>query len=157
MDFGSQVPWVVDFLEGTPLVFLCIFLCLQWGSRSGTLDGFISGEVKVGIACNVCDCRNFKKFPGETVHKMNDPPGVLPGLPHVPTSASGLGAETRVAGVCQVLSGDNQWFCEQLGRKVDALSGTTVDSLPQILCRLAKESRGGQAVLGLGKMLVLHK
>ncbi|CAJ1418965.1 unnamed protein product [Effrenium voratum] len=34
----------------------------------------------------------------------------------------------------EVLSGDNQWFCEQLGRKVDALSGTTVDSLPQILC-----------------------
>eukprot|EP00435_Cladocopium_sp_Y103_P061153 s1809_g22.t2 len=33
-----------------------------------------------------------------------------------------------------LLSGDNQWLCDELGEKVDALIGTTIDTLPKILC-----------------------
>ncbi|CAL1150505.1 unnamed protein product [Cladocopium goreaui] len=33
-----------------------------------------------------------------------------------------------------LLSGDNQWLCEELGEKVDAFIGTTIDTLPKILC-----------------------
>ncbi|CAK9115194.1 Ubiquitin carboxyl-terminal hydrolase 7 (Deubiquitinating enzyme 7) (Herpesvirus-associated ubiquitin-specific protease) (Ubiquitin thioesterase 7) (Ubiquitin-specific-processing protease 7) [Durusdinium trenchii] len=33
-----------------------------------------------------------------------------------------------------LLSGDNQWLCEELGEKVDALSGTSIDTVPKILC-----------------------
>ena len=31
------------------------------------------------------------------------------------------------------LEGDNQWFCEELGAKVDALKGVTFEALPDVL------------------------
>lgn len=34
----------------------------------------------------------------------------------------------------EILDGDNQWFCEALGRKVDAKKGVSLQSLPPILC-----------------------
>jgi len=34
----------------------------------------------------------------------------------------------------EILDGGNQWFCEKLGRKVDALKGVDFGSLPRILC-----------------------
>ncbi|CAE7220731.1 Usp47 [Symbiodinium sp. CCMP2592] len=34
----------------------------------------------------------------------------------------------------EVMEGDNQWLCEELGKKVDALKGLTIESLPKILC-----------------------
>lgn len=34
----------------------------------------------------------------------------------------------------EVLEGGNQWFCEELGKKVDALKGTSFEKLPSIFC-----------------------
>ncbi|OLQ11336.1 Ubiquitin carboxyl-terminal hydrolase 47 [Symbiodinium microadriaticum] len=34
----------------------------------------------------------------------------------------------------EVMEGDNQWLCEELGEKVDALKGLTIETLPKILC-----------------------
>ncbi|CAE7516206.1 usp47 [Symbiodinium natans] len=34
----------------------------------------------------------------------------------------------------EVMDGDNRWLCEDLGQKVDALKGLTIESLPKILC-----------------------
>lgn len=36
--------------------------------------------------------------------------------------------------VSEALDGDNQWHCEELGQKVDALKGLSFEQLPHILC-----------------------
>eukprot|EP00439_Symbiodinium_sp_Y106_P073709 s112_g13.t4 len=121
-----------DAMQQHDVQELCRVLFDALERSSSLLADAIRG-LYAGKSTSYIKCReeiNGKVYQSARTEKYMD----LQASARAPQDCSSLEEALRKLVEPEVMEGDNQWLCEELGKKVDALKGLTIESLPKILC-----------------------